>query len=121
MLPHLRQVTQQCRTRVHIGTAATWGIASVASPSAAGATSGDISEPVADFGSWTATDSAYLFSSLARARQFVIRAPSADSLSTYQRLVDHAESGVVRSSFRRTPPSQTIVGVWRADGSYEHR
>lgn len=77
--------------------------------------SGDISEPVADFGTWTATDSAYLFSSLARPRQFVIRTPSSDSLSTYQKLVDHAESGVVRSSFRRTPPTPPIVGVWRAD------
>lgn len=80
-----------------------------------GAATGDINEPVADFGTWTATDSAYLFSSLARPRQFVIRAPSPDSLFAYQKLVDHAESGVVRSSFRRTPPPAALVGTWRAD------
>ena len=104
------------KRRVLIGTPA--GIAGAARLNSAGGTnagSGDIHEPVADFGTWTATDSAYLFVSLARPRQFVIRAPTSDSLFAFQKLVDHAESGVMRSSFRRTPPLPSLVGLWRAD------
>jgi hypothetical protein len=77
-------------------------------------TGGDVLEPVLHTGLWTATDSAYRFVADVGAREFVVRAPAADSFAAYQKLVEFEQSGLVRGVFRRTPPLVPLSGTWRA-------
>ncbi len=73
-----------------------------------------VDAPSIDAGTWSPTDSGYLFRSAMANRDFVIRAPGADSLRVTQRLVEFAEAGLVVGQFRRTRPPQSLATTWRA-------
>ncbi len=70
--------------------------------------------PMIDAGTWAPTDSGYLFRSSIANRDFVIRAPGAESLRVTQRLAEYPEAGLVVGEFRRARPAGSLVATWQA-------